>query len=146
MESLANTSPDLLIEWVQKPLTPDLLKGRWKKQSHPLEGHCYVAAESLWWLLGCVDWTPYCASYQDEGGKATHWWLVNKQTRKIADPTKEQYLPDEPPYHLGRGNGFLTKKPCKRAQIVVERVYGLANTLRRQARQSPLKGASAAAR
>lgn len=63
-----------------------------------------------------------CASYIDEGGKATHWWLQNKITNVIVDPTKEQYLPDKPPYHLGRGSGFLTKKPSKRAQIVINRV------------------------
>lgn len=111
-----------LIRQVQAALTPDLLRGRWKAQSCPLEGHCYVAAESLWYLLGCDDWKPMCASYVDEGGKATHWWLVHRQTDAIADPTAEQYLPEQPPYHLGKGSGFLTKKPSKRAQVVLTRV------------------------
>ena len=111
-----------IIKKVQKFLTPDLLRGRWKLQSHPLEGHCYVAAEALWYLLGKDNWKPMCASYQDELGKATHWWLVHKKTNKIADPTREQYLPDVPPYHLGKGSGFLTNTPSKRAQIVMDRV------------------------
>ena len=111
-----------LIKKIQKVLTPDLLVGRWKRQSNPLEGHCYVAAEALWHLLGKKDWKPICASYKDEGGKATHWWLVNRHTGEIADPTKEQYLPDQPPYHLGKGSGFLTKHPSRRAQIVIDRV------------------------
>lgn len=112
-----------LILAVQKSLSPDLLRGRWKVQSNPLEGHCYVAAEALWHLLGCTDWKPMCASYVDSEGKATHWWLVHRQTGETADPTAEQYLPDKPPYHLGKGSGFLTLKPSKRAQVVINRVY-----------------------
>jgi len=109
---------------VQQNLTPDLLRGRWRKQTksaHPLEGHCYVAAEALFHLLG-FQWKPMCAVYEDEGGKATHWWLVNRFTGEIADPTREQYLPDSPPYHLGKGCGFLTRTPSKRAQIVLKRI------------------------
>ena len=63
-----------------------------------------------------------CASYVDEGGHATHWWLVNRQHGAILDPTAEQYLPEKPPYHWGRGSGFLTVKPSKRAQIVIDRI------------------------
>lgn len=110
------------IKAVQASLSPDLLRGRWKKQSHPLEGHCYVAAEALWHLLGKDLWKPTCASYVDEDGKATHWWLVNKSSGQIADPTKEQYYPEEPPYHLGRGTGFLTTNPSKRAQKVLNAI------------------------
>lgn len=114
--------PKTAIRRVQAALTPDLLKGRWKTQSHPLEGHCYVAAEALWHLLGCSDWMPVCASYTDSGGRATHWWLKQRRTGRIEDPTREQYLPSEPPYHLGRGTGFLTRQPSRRAQIVLDRV------------------------
>lgn len=114
------------ISLVQKNLTPDLLQGRWKHRqpnAHPLEGHCYIAAEALWHLLGPKDWKPMCASYEDEYGKATHWWLVKRSnTNIIADPTKEQYEPDNPPYHIGKGSGFLTTKPSKRAQIVLNRI------------------------
>ena len=116
---------DLYIKLIQSNLSPDLLVGRWKVQSNPLEGHCYIAAEALWHLLGKLDWKPMCASYEDIGGKATHWWLVNKTNCTIADPTKEQYAPEEPPYHLGRGTGFLTKNPSKRAQILIDRINKL---------------------
>jgi hypothetical protein len=88
-----------------------------------LKGHCYIATEALFHLLkDNKRWKPMCASYNDEHGKATHWWLVNKDNGNILDPTKEQYLPDEPPYHLGRGCGFLTKNPSKRAKIIINRV------------------------
>lgn len=114
-----------LIPRVQRALSADLLVGRWKHQSHPLEGHCYVAAEALWHLLGRTDWKPCCASYQDEGGRATHWWLVHRRTGQIADPTREQYGAEQPPYHLGKGSGFLTSQPSKRAQVVINRVLGI---------------------
>lgn len=114
------------IRKVQAALSPDLLVGRWTEQTHPLEGHCYVATEALLHLLGPGDWKPMVASYVDSGGKATHWWLVNKVTGKRADPTREQYLPEKPPYHLGRGTGFLTKKPSRRAQIVLDRIAQMA--------------------
>jgi hypothetical protein len=91
-------------------------------QTSPLEGHCYIAAEALWHILGKDEWKPMCASYIDETGmKATHWWLVHRVTGEIADPTREQYLPDSPPYHLGTGRGFLTQHPSKRARIVIRR-------------------------
>ena len=108
-----------------RALTPDLLKGRWKEQTNPLEGHCYVAAEALWHLLGPGDWTPVCASYRDAGGRTTHWWLRHRRTGRIADPTAEQYAPETPPYHLGRGSGFLTRKPSRRAQVVLDRIHNM---------------------
>jgi len=115
------------IRLVQQNLTPDLLQGRWKQQTHPLEGHCYIAAEALWHLLGKTEWRSVCASYIDEGGKATHWWLVHKITGEIADPTKEQYLPEQPPYHLGKNCAFLTQQPSKRAQKVLNRIWNNKN-------------------
>lgn len=121
-------TPDVnqLIKQIHSVLTPDLLSKRWKNQSHPLEGHCYVAAEALWHLLKKSNWTPFCASYIDENGqKATHWWIKNKKTNKIKDPTKEQYYPDNPPYHLGKPCGFLTNFPSKRAKTVIDRIKRL---------------------
>ncbi len=113
---------DLILE-IQKNLTSDLLKGRWKtEQEHPLEGHCYIAAEVLWHSLDKKDFKPMCAVYFDEKGKCTHWWLKNKNTGEILDPTAEQYYPDTPPYTLGRGCGFLTKEPSKRAKIVLNKI------------------------
>ena len=114
-----------LIKAIHKNLTPDLLKGRWKTQKHPLDGHCYVAAEALYHLLNKKEWQPYYAAYNDKIGKATHWWLVNKKTGKIADPTKEQYYPDNPPYDFGKKAGFLTLLPSKRASIVIERIKNI---------------------
>ena len=118
---------------VQKALSPELLKGRWRTEQGTLDGHCYVASEALWHLLDKSLWQPHYALYMDAGGRATHWWLVHKDTLEIADPTKEQYdgykfldknLEDGvPPYKIGKIGNFLTKEPSKRAKIVIDRVY-----------------------
>jgi hypothetical protein len=114
-----------LVREVQSNLTPELLKPRWKNQRHPLEGFCYVAAEAMYHLLGKEDWKPCMASYEDEGGKTSHWWLAHKTTGRIVDPTHEQFteLGKVPPHHLGKGCGFLTQQPSKRAQRILDRVY-----------------------
>jgi hypothetical protein len=113
-----------IIKLVQDNLTPDLLVGRWVKQEHPLEGHCYIGAEALYHLIDKENYDVYYAVYNDEGGRATHWWLQNKNTGEILDPTKEQYTHFDlkPPYMLKRRGMFLTKQPSARAKIVVDKV------------------------
>lgn len=122
VKSKNNWKVGKLISLIQNSLTPELLSNEWKNQSSPLEGHCYVAAEALYHLLKDKSWKPMVASYKEGNKKATHWWLEHRTTKEIADPTREQYLPGNPPYEIGRGSGFLTKKPSKRARIVMERV------------------------
>lgn len=114
-----------LVKEVQANLSPELLKPKWKNQRHSLEGYCYVAAEVMWHLLGTEDWKPCMASYEDDRGKTSHWWLENKKTGLIVDPTKEQFteLGKEPPYKIGKGCGFLTQRPSKRANKVLDRIY-----------------------
>lgn len=108
-----------LIRRIQRVLTPDLLSKKYQTETHPLGGHCYVAAEALFHAMGGKDagLMAYVASYDG----CTHWWIQKGQRRY--DPTKQQYtdLGLEPPYHLGRPCGFLTKQPSKRAQLVLKR-------------------------
>lgn len=104
-------------------LTPELLREpyrTWVEQegAHPVTGHCYVATEALFHLLGgkAAGWAPM--HQQHEGGP--HWWLRGP-SGEVVDPTVEQC--DTPvPYELGRAKGFLTREPSKRAQIVIRRV------------------------
>jgi hypothetical protein len=112
-----------LVKQVQENLTPDLLKPKWKNKPvlRPFEGYCYVASEALYHLLNDRTWIPQTAPYKDEFVKASHWWLKNKVTGEIVDPTRKQFL-NPFPYHLGRGTGFMTKKPSKRAQKVLDRI------------------------
>lgn len=116
----------LQIRKIQKALSSRLLSSKWLKMvspnDHKTTGHCYIATEALWHLQGKdrFKWQPMVASYIDNNIKCTHWWLTNKKTGKILDPTKEQYYPNKPPYHLGRNAGFLTTKPSKRTVKILE--------------------------
>lgn len=114
------------IEQIRGALTPDLLKPEYRFMAdagNPTAGHCYHAAEALWHLLGGAEseWTPHV--YREEDG-VTHWWLRHRKTGEIADPTAEQYrlVGDEPPYARGKGCGFLTKQPSRRAGEIIRRV------------------------
>ena len=115
-----------LIKRIKSSLTKDLLNAKWSaKSTGGLSGHCYVAAEALWHLLGGREagWTPHVLNHHlwpeglDPG--ETHWFLRNGQ--RIADPTAEQF-DGKIAYDRGKPCGFLTKLPSKRARIVLERV------------------------
>jgi len=123
-----------LISEIQSVLSPDLLSPFWqdivkKGDNHPTAGHCYAAAEALYHLIGGKrsHFIPQIARMNDE---ETHWWLQDKQGN-ILDPTAEQfyYKNETPPYENGRGTGFLTKIPSKRAQTIIDRVNSLENNL-----------------
>jgi hypothetical protein len=53
----------------------------------------------------------------------THWWLQDRDGERY-DPTAMQYLSRglHPPYQDGRGGGFLTRDPSKRAREIILRV------------------------
>lgn len=87
-----------------------------------MAGHCYVASEALYHLLGGKDagLTPMVL----KTSHGTHWFL-RTSTGQIIDPTSDQFL-KKPSYELGRPCGFLTKQPCKRTQIVLNRIKELS--------------------
>lgn len=114
-----------LIKKIKENLTPDLLKGKWKHQSSPLSGHCYVATEALYHSLKDKEnYKPMYATYTTNFGDGTHWWLQHKETGERIDITASQFRPTflEHLYWEGRGAGFLTKNPSKRAKILMDRV------------------------
>jgi hypothetical protein len=51
---------------------------------------------------------------------AQHWWIEDERGNVI-DLTAEQFATPVP-YDQGRGRGFLTRDPSKRAQVVIDRV------------------------
>jgi hypothetical protein len=116
-----------LIANIQKHLTDDLLTPlrRKLKNRRPGCGHCYVASEALWHLLGGREsgWTPQILTHGTwpEGLKPgeTHWYL--RKGDEVLDPTALQFR-GEIPYSRGKGCGFLTREPSKRAQTLLERV------------------------
>lgn len=85
-------------------------------------GNCYVTCEALYHLLGgaAAGWTPRTVRHEGD----VHWYLVLAGLDgdgHIVDPTASQFK-TPPPYHLGRGRGFLTKKPSKRARALMDKL------------------------
>lgn len=93
-------------------------------------GNCYVTCEALYHLLGGAvsGWVPHTVRHEGD----VHWYLVKRHvydvggryqpgryTEVVLDPTAQQFS-TPPPYHLGRGRGFLTKKPSKRAAALMK--------------------------
>lgn len=107
---------------VRLSLTPDLLREPYRARvlagAHPTTGHCYVASEALWHLLGgpASRWGP--AFVRHEG--SPHWFLRQKDGRGVLDPTVRQFR-EEPPYARGVNKGFLTRQPSSRARKVMYR-------------------------
>ena len=113
------------IEKIQISLSPELLKKQYRtaNETNPLFGHCYVATEVLYHLMGSQEVKPCCG--KDEQG-IVHWWLQYKKSGKRIDVTSDQYtsVGNTPSYAVGKGCGFLTKLPSKRTQTVIDRVLG----------------------
>jgi hypothetical protein len=96
----------------------DSLRKEQFKGEDGLTGHCYVASESVFHLTGGYDkWMVY--RIQREG--TTHWFLKNRDSKEIVDPTVSQF-DSKPNYSNGVKTGFLTEEPSKRTQKVLNAV------------------------
>lgn len=86
-------------------------------------GNCYFISEALYHILGgkAAGWKPMRLKMEDpfELGTCTHWYLKH-ESGVVLDASRLQFraagwwLP--PDYSTGRGAGFLTKKPSRRAR------------------------------
>lgn len=100
---------------------PDLLKPEYRAKveagAHPLTGHCYVASEVAYHLLGgpSSEWRPRTVRHEGE----VHWFLRHRGTGDILDLTADQFQTKPPYEHARRGGGFLTLDPSKRANAVM---------------------------
>jgi hypothetical protein len=83
-------------------------------------GNCYVTSEAIYHAVGgkAAGWTP-CVLRLDTGD--THWFLRHK-SGLILDATVGQFGTKKIDYSLGRGSGFLTRRPSKRAAALMERM------------------------
>jgi len=109
-----------LFEQIINCLSDDLLhKNYSKNRTSKLAGHCYIASEAAYHLLGgATYWKPQFIKHEG----SAHWFLLHKYTGEIVDITAAQFK-SPIPYHNAKGKGFLTKKPCKRTQILLKRYY-----------------------
>ena len=117
-----------LVSLIQSVLSPDLLKREQRDKLtgiHPTEGHCAVAAEAAFHLVGGKrdGWVPVVLPRAVLGDN-THWWIENRISGERIDPTAEQFGTDPIPYHLGKPCGFMSRPgmPSKRAAEVIRRV------------------------
>jgi hypothetical protein len=119
-----------VIPLIQQSLTPDLLrKDQHEKLTgiHPTEGHCAVAAEAAFHLMGGKrkGWVAVVLPRKVLKDN-THWWIENTKTGQRLDPTAEQFGGEPIPYHLGRRVGFMCRTgPSRRAKVVINRVKKL---------------------
>jgi len=115
-----------IVDDIKTHLSSDLLKKEYveENETNPMFGHCYVASETLWYLIPhTIRWafSPVCG--KDEDG-ITHWWVENKQTGEIYDITGDQYFSKgkTPPYENGKRASFLTNKPSKRCSVLLDKM------------------------
>jgi len=82
-------------------------------------GNCYVTSESLYHLLGGkkAGWKPMRMQTQ----LGTHWWIEHASGVRV-DATAKQFGGGGVSYSKGRGSGFLTKRPSRRARELMERM------------------------
>ena len=77
-----------------------------------LRGNCYVTSEALFHLLGgkAAGWRPETLRHEGD----VHWYLRHADGR-VLDATASQFR-TAPDYRKGRGRGFLTREPSRRAR------------------------------
>lgn len=82
-------------------------------------GNCYVCSEAIFHLLGGYEagWKPMYMKHEGD----SHWFIQHKITGMIIDLTSGQFK-TIPPYDKAKGKGFLTKKPSKRAKLLMEKL------------------------
>lgn len=109
-----------------------------KSQRTKKRGNCYVTCEALYHLLGGKEagLVPMVVHHEGE----TYWYLELRwdelvgtgnpywvTRRKIIDPTASQFK-TKPDYDKGRGCGFLTKEPSRRARELMEQLVWQENS------------------
>ena len=82
------------------------------------KNNCYIASEAYFHLCGGKASGLKPVQGYHEG--VSHWWLVNRHGRIIDITSKQFKTPVD--YSKGRGRGFLTKKPSKRAQEILNAI------------------------
>jgi len=121
---------EFLINEIQSELSTDLLKEEYRIQHetedvHPQTGHCYVASEALYWLLGGPNtdlFTPVVGRIEGE----SHWAIrYNREGQNdlYFDPTSDQFGGLSREDHAGMtGTGFMSRQPSKRCRKLLVRI------------------------
>lgn len=123
---------EVLIEKIKSQLDLDILKMKNPKKvtvSDDLKGTCglysYIGNETLFHLLGGKD-GGYTAMIRKVNND-THWYLRDRDG-KYLDVTKDFFTDDPIDYSSGKGTSFMSKRPSKRSQVLLNKIDNL-NTL-----------------
>ena len=109
-----------LIKKIQDNLTDDLLKPQYRdKTKNRFWGHCYVASETFYYLVGGKE-SGYAPRRIKVNG-INHWFLQHLETDEIVDITSQQFDFDID-YSLSKKASFLTQFPSKRSLKLMEKV------------------------
>lgn len=102
-------------------LTPELVRKEFLflQKKHRLGGHCYLATEAMYYLLGGKSSGYMPASIVHEGVK--HYYLKHRDSGEVLDLTATQFR-TAIPYEKGRGSVYRQSKPSNRTAILLERV------------------------
>lgn len=104
---------------IRANLGPHVLRSDWRQHrpvnAAPSWGCCYVASEAAYHALGGAKSGLRVMHVTHEG--APHWYLTTADGR-VVDPTADQFS-SPVPYGQGRGKGFLTIAPSKRASSLL---------------------------
>ena len=107
-----------IVNSVRKALehSDDLRRPDYKGNPNFYAGHCYVASEAIYHLAKKEGITlkPMFVYHEH----TPHWYLSD--SGEVLDPTKEQFSTSVD-YSAGKGKGFLTKRPSKRATTLIKR-------------------------
>lgn len=106
-----------LVDDVRAALSDDLRRAPWKGSTNPFAGHCYVASEAVFHILGgrAAGITPIHMKHEGQ----PHWAL-RFSDGSIVDPTADQFA-TRPNYSMARNATFLTEKPSQRAVTLIAR-------------------------
>ncbi len=117
----------LVLVALRQHLTKELVASKFRRP-HPMAGHCYHASEALFHLWGgkAGGWTSMRITHEG----VSHWYLQH-EVGIVVDPTVDQFTA-APNYARGHGCGFLTKKPSKKAAVLLNRlkIYASQTSLR----------------
>ena len=104
---------------IRAQLGPHVLRPDWRKRRPDAAvaswGCCYIAAEAVYHALGgeSAGLKVMHVNHED----SPHWYLVDAAGAPV-DPTVDQFATPVP-YARGKGKGFLTLQPSKRAQALL---------------------------
>jgi hypothetical protein len=115
----------VLAELIRDNLSDDLLKKEYRDRprKNRFVGHCYVASECLWQLLGGSKQSRYKTMQVNHEGES-HWYIQGPDG-EVIDLTAEQFR-RAVDYTAGKGKGLSTpipgQPPSRRARVLMDRV------------------------